>query len=82
MSQTILLRVGKKGAIYLPKSIMKTLGISEGDRVLVKVEKNRLILEFIPDPLSLALKVEKWCKTTVGEFEEESEKMQYELYET
>jgi len=39
-----------------------------------------VILEFICDPLSLALKVKKWAKTTVEEFEEESEEEQDELY--
>ncbi len=80
LSQVIVSKVGKKGAIYLPKRIVEQLGIDEGDRVLMKVEGNKLILEFIPDPLSLALKVKKWAKTTVKEFEKESEEEQSELY--
>ena len=73
-------RVGKKGAIYLPKHIMRSLGVREGDKVLMKVEGNKLVLEFVPDPLSLALRVKKWAKTTVEEFEAESEAEQGELY--
>ncbi|MDL1957329.1 MAG: hypothetical protein LWW95_09865 [Candidatus Desulfofervidus auxilii] len=46
----------------------------------MKVEDRRLILEFIPNPLTLALKIRKWAKTTVEEFEKESEMMQNELY--
>ena len=80
MNQVIISRVGRKGAIYLPKKIIKMLKISEGDRVLMKVEGDKLVLEFIPDPLSLALKVRKWARTTVEEFETESEEEQEELY--
>lgn len=80
LSQIIISKVGKKGAIYLPKQIIKSLGIGEGDRVLMRIEGNKLVLEFIPDPLSLALKVRRWAKTTVEEFERESESEQDELY--
>ncbi|MEM3827860.1 MAG: AbrB/MazE/SpoVT family DNA-binding domain-containing protein [Conexivisphaerales archaeon] len=80
MSQTIVSKVGKKGAIYIPKRICEQLGISEEDKVLMRVEGDRLVLEFIPDPLSLAVKIRKWTKTTVEEFERESEKEQNELF--
>lgn len=81
MSLTSISKVGKKGAIYIPKRICEQLGISENDKVLMKVEDGKLVLEFIPDPLSLAVKVEKWAKTTVREVEEESEREQNELYD-
>ncbi|MEM1551220.1 MAG: AbrB/MazE/SpoVT family DNA-binding domain-containing protein [Candidatus Bathyarchaeia archaeon] len=80
MSQTLVSKVGKKGAIYIPKRICEQLGISEEDKVLMRVEGDRLVLEFIPDPLSLAVKIKKWTKTTVEEFERESEKEQNELF--
>jgi len=80
LGQAVISKVGKKGAIYLPKHIMRTLGVREGDRVLMRVEGNKLVLEFVPDPFSLALKVKKWAKTTVEEFEAESEAEQGELY--
>lgn len=82
MSQPITSKVGKKGAIYIPKRIAKLLNISEGDKVIMRVEGDKLILEFIPDPLSLALRVRKWARTTVEEFERESEEEQNELYGT
>jgi len=82
LSQAVVSRVGKKGAIYLPKHIMRSLGVKEGDKVLMKVEGNKLVLEFVPDPLSLALRVKKWAKTTVEEFEAESEAEQVELHGT
>jgi len=78
--QVVVSRVGKKGAIYLPKHIMRALGVREGDKVLMRVEGGRLVLEFVPDPLSLALKVRKWARTSVEEFEAKSEAEQGELY--
>ncbi|MHA1664465.1 MAG: AbrB/MazE/SpoVT family DNA-binding domain-containing protein [Candidatus Njordarchaeales archaeon] len=80
MESEIILKVGKKGAIYLPKKVMEMLGINEGDKVKVKIQGNKLTLEFIPDPLALALKLKKWAKTTVEEFEKESEELQRGLY--
>jgi len=80
LNQTFTLKVCKRGALYLPKRVIEQLNISEGDKVLMKVEDDKLILEFIPDPLSLALKTRKWAKTTVREFEKESEREQDELY--
>ena len=80
LSQVVKSRVGKKGAVYLPKRVMEALGIMEGDAVVMRVEGNRLVLEFVPDPLSLALRVEKWAKITVEDFEAESEREQVSLY--
>jgi len=80
LSQVFTSKVGKKGAVYIPKRICEMLGIDEEDKVLMKVEGDKLILEFMPDPLSLALKIRKWTKTTVEEFESESEGEQNELF--
>jgi len=80
MSQIIVTRVGKKGAIYIPKRVMERLGIGEGDRVIMRVEGRKLILEFIPDPLLLALRQKKWARVTVEEIKRESEREQDELY--
>lgn len=82
LSQVLVSKVGKKGAIYIPKRVCEQLGISEDDRVLMRVEGDKLILEFIPDPLSLALKTRKWAKTTLEDFERESEEEQNELLAT
>ena len=80
MNQVTVVKVGKKGVVYIPKQVIKSLGISEGDRVIMRINGRRLILEFIPDPLALALKVKRWSKTTAEEFERESEREQDELY--
>ncbi|MCS7364554.1 MAG: AbrB/MazE/SpoVT family DNA-binding domain-containing protein [archaeon GB-1867-035] len=81
-NQKIISKIGKRGAIYLPKKILQKLGINEGDKILIEVKKGELTIKFIPDPLSLALRIKKWAKTTVKEFEEESEREQNEFYKT
>jgi len=80
LNQKIISKVGKKGVIYIPKKIIRSLHINEGDRVLMSIEGNKLVLEFVPNPLSLALRIKKWAKTSVEEFERESEEEQDELY--
>ncbi|RLG81062.1 MAG: AbrB/MazE/SpoVT family DNA-binding domain-containing protein [Thermoprotei archaeon] len=82
MSQRIIIRVCKKGAIYLPRKIMRDMGISEGDYLLVRIKGNKLIMEVIPDPFLLAVKTKKWAKTTVEEFERESEIEQEQTLES
>ncbi len=74
------IKVGKKGAIYLPSKIREKLGVKEGDKALIKVEGDKIVIEFIPDPFSMALRVRKWAETTVEEFERESEEEQGALY--
>ena len=73
MAERYVSRVGRKNTLYLPKEVVRRLGIREGDRVVMRIEDGRLILEFISDPLTLALRSERWAKTTVEEFERESE---------
>jgi len=80
LSQTVRSKVGKKGAVYIPKRVFERMGLKAGDPVLMRVEDDKLVLEFIPDPLSLALKARKWTKTDVKEFERESEGEQDALY--
>jgi len=73
-------KVAKKRALYPPKSIMDKLNLNEGQLVKYRIEDKRLVVEPVRDPLELAIKSKKWGKTTVKEFEEESEKEQRELY--
>lgn len=50
MSQKILIRVGKRGAIYIPRRLLEKLCINEGDYVLMIVRDGRIVLEVFPDP--------------------------------
>ena len=61
LSLTIQATIGKKHAIYLPKAVVKALGLREGERVLLRVAGNTLVLEAIQDPIQLALSGKKYA---------------------
>jgi AbrB family looped-hinge helix DNA binding protein len=54
-------RVGKKYTIYLPKAIVEAIGLREGERVLLRVAGNTVILESLQDPIKLALSGKKFA---------------------
>lgn len=62
-------RIGKKYTIYLPKVVVKALGLKEGEKVLLKVSGNALVLEFLQDPVKLALSGEKFASITPEQIE-------------
>jgi len=66
MSLTIQTFIGKKYAIYLPKAVVKALNLSEGERVLLTVAGNSLVLEFLQDPIQLALSGKKFASLTLS----------------
>jgi antitoxin component of MazEF toxin-antitoxin module len=72
-------KVAKKFALYPPKEMMKRLGLREGQRVGYEVVAGQLVVKPIEDPFELAIKSKKWAKTSVKEFEAESEREQNEL---
>ncbi len=72
------LRVGKKRAIYLPREVLDAVGLSEGDQVIVRAEGEHIVIERAPDPFLLVVRRRMWSRTTVEEFEEESESEQKE----
>jgi antitoxin component of MazEF toxin-antitoxin module len=72
-------KVAKKFALYPPKQIVKQLGLREGQTVAYEVEGHQLVVKPIEDPLELALKSQKWAKTTITEFEAESQREQNEF---
>ncbi|MFO7312800.1 AbrB/MazE/SpoVT family DNA-binding domain-containing protein [Rhodothermus marinus] len=39
------IRLGKRGQIVIPAAVRQQLGLSPGDRLIVRVEEGRLILE-------------------------------------
>jgi len=61
MSLTVETRVGKKHTIYLPKAVVEATGLKEGERVLLRVAGNTVVLESIQDPLELALSGKKFA---------------------
>lgn len=62
-------KIGKRNAIYLPKVIVRALGLKEGDRVLLSVSGDALIVERVYDPLQLALSGRKFASVTPEEVE-------------
>jgi AbrB family looped-hinge helix DNA binding protein len=69
MSLTVQAFIGKKYAIYLPKAIVRALNLSEGERVLLRVAGNSLILEFLKDSIQLALSGKKFASITPKQVE-------------
>ena len=69
-------RLGSKGAVYLPREVARSLGLAEGSELLLRVEDGRIILTPVSDPLELALHGRKYARVTAEELEEWSEEWQ------
>lgn len=74
-------KIGKKGALYIPKKMLEALRLGEGVKVKLSIECGKLVVKPVYNPLDLALTGSKFAETTVEEFERESEEMQVELFE-
>ncbi len=72
MSLVFESRVGKKRIIVLPKAAAEAVGLSEGSRIRIRVEDNRIIIEPIRDAVWLSLYGKKIVKITLEELEKES----------
>ena len=70
MSQIV--RVGRRNAVYLPRSVTEALGIKEGDKLRVMVRDNTIVMRPLP---RLFEKRRYWASTTIEEFEAESEEL-------
>jgi len=69
MSLEVSAKIGKKFALYLPKSVVDTLKVKEGDRVKISVEGEKMIVEVIRDSIDLALHGKKFAKISAEEVE-------------
>ncbi len=69
-------RLSSKGAVYLPREVVRRLGIREGSGLLLWVEDGKIVLIPVHDPLELALRGPKYARITVEEFERWSEEWQ------
>jgi len=72
-------RVGKKHALYLPKSVVRALGLREGDKLLLIVEDDKIVLQKIKSFFQVALETPKKLSLTPGDVEKASIEMQREL---
>jgi len=69
MSLTVEARIGRKHAIYLPKVLVETVGLKEGERVLLRVVGNTVVLESLQDPIKLATAGKKFASVKPEEVE-------------
>ncbi len=76
---SLVVRLSKKNAIYLPREVVEKLNLREGDRLLVEVRDNAIVLR--PVPKLFDKNVVFWSSTTVEELEKESEELVRDLEE-
>ncbi|MBD3408114.1 MAG: AbrB/MazE/SpoVT family DNA-binding domain-containing protein [Candidatus Lokiarchaeota archaeon] len=69
MSLTKESQIGKKHTIYLPKTIVDKARLEVGMKILITVEGNKIIIEPLPDPITLALHGKKFASMTLEEIE-------------
>ena len=70
--------VGKKGELFPPKEMRDMVGLKSGGEVIYRIEKSKLIVEPVQDILT-AIKLPKFAKTTVKEFEKERRELAEEV---
>ena len=67
----LIIRVGKKRAIYIPKNIAEELGIEEGDKMILEVVSSKIVLT----PIKTKSKQEFWGEASEEEVEEAGEEI-------
>ena len=80
MGLAVEVKVGRKRTIVIPKAIAESLGIVEGGKVILRVEKDKLVIEPIPNAIWLALHGEKIAKISWREVEEASIREQEKIH--
>jgi bifunctional DNA-binding transcriptional regulator/antitoxin component of YhaV-PrlF toxin-antitoxin module len=61
MVLTFEAKVGKKYALYLPRGVVRALGLKEGGKVLLRVVGGTLTVQSVEDPIKLALEGSKFA---------------------
>jgi len=79
LSLAATVTVGRKYTIYLPKSVVRLLGIKEGERLILRVRGDSIILRRAPDFFEASLQAPKRVKLEPGEVEGASAELQREL---
>jgi len=69
MGLTTESRIGKKHTIYLPREVVEEAEVQEGMKILITVEGNQIIIEPLPNPVTLAVEGEKYATLTLEEME-------------
>ena len=66
---TVTVRIGKKDALYLPRDLVRALGLREGEKVQLTVDGDTVRMTIIRNPLRLALKGRKFARVCPNEVE-------------
>jgi len=74
-----IVTIGKKYAVYLPKNVVEELQLREGEKLLLTVEGERIVLRRIPDFFASARRSPKRLRLTPEEVERVSVEVQREL---
>jgi len=79
LSLVVSVKVGRKYAVYLPKRVVETLDIKEGDKLVLVVRGDSIVLRKAVDFFEASLRTPKRLKLTPEEAEEASLEFQEEL---
>ncbi len=70
---SLIVRLGRKNAIYLPRQVVERLRLREGDKLVIELKDHEIILRLLPRLFDE--EVEYWSSITVEEIERESEEL-------
>ncbi len=70
-----IIQIRKRNALYLPKEIIEKMGIREGDKLMVEVSENSIVLR----PVKQLKMEEYWSETRPEEVEEVGEEITRQL---
>lgn len=79
MKMAARVKVGRKYAVYLPRALVRRLGIREGDTLYIFVQGDSLVIRREVDFYEASLKARKRIRLSPEEVEEASREMQEEL---
>ncbi len=72
MTLTVQTFIGKRYAVYIPKTIVRALNLKEGGKIILRVSGTSLVLETIQDPIHLAISGKKFASITPEDVERTS----------
>ncbi|MBO3798191.1 MAG: AbrB/MazE/SpoVT family DNA-binding domain-containing protein [Thermoproteota archaeon] len=71
-----IIQIRKRNALYLPKEIVEKMDIKEGDRIIVEVNENSIVLR----PVKALKTKEYWSEIRPEEVEEVGEEITRQLF--
>jgi len=66
-----IVQIGRKRAIYIPKNVAEKLGLKEGDKVILDVVDDKIVLT----PIKTHVEQEFWGEVDVEEVEKTGEEI-------